>query len=202
MQYRYVHAHADISFIIFHSPQKGGGGGGFDRIPVTLFATGLLYRKCTVALCPVWNSNSHAAFIHAQLHINLNTYPQYNDNGYNIYLSLRQEYPSPCELSAETVTLVGQRVKGITLGVQIVKRKEWFERLGYDHPLYPIIAMCLQDNPHKRWEMEKVRKEMNTLKMSNKPPSKLVDLLKENEVLKANNLWLTDTYEEGFTKVG
>ena len=50
--------------------------------------------------------------------------------------------------------------------------------------------------------MDKVRKEMNTLKMSNKPPSKLVDLLKENEVLKANNLRLTDTYEEGFTKVG
>ena len=118
------------------------------------------------------------------------------------YLSLRQEYPIPCELSAETVTLVKGRVKGITHGVQIVKRKEWFERLGYDHPLYPIIAMCLQDKPHERWEMDKVRKEMNTLQMSNKPTPKFVDLLKEIEVLRENNLRLTDTYEEGFTKVG
>ena len=102
-------------------------------------------------------------------------------------------------MSAETVKLVELQVKGITHGVQIVKRKEWFERLGYNHPLYPIIAMCLQDKPHERWEMDKVRKEINTLKISNKPPSKLIDLLKENEVLKASNLQLT---EESFTKVG
>ena len=101
-------------------------------------------------------------------------------------------------MSAETVKLVELQVKGITHGVQIVKRKEWFERLGYDHPLYPIIAMCLQDKPHERWEMEKVRKEINTLQISNKPPSKLIDLLKEIEVLKAK-LQLT---VEGFTKVG
>ena len=50
--------------------------------------------------------------------------------------------------------------------------------------------------------MDKVRKEMNTLQMSNKPTSKFIDLLKEIEVLRENNLRLTDTYEEGFTKVG
>ena len=107
-------------------------------------------------------------------------------------------------MSADTVKLVDQKVKEITHGVQIVKRKEWFERLGYDHPLYPIIAMCLQDNPHERWEMDKVRKEMNTLQMSNKPPSKLIDLLKENEVLRDDNLRLTEEDKVGslyFSKV-
>ena len=89
----------------------------------------------------------------------------------------------------ETIKLVGRQVKGITHGVQIVKRKEWFEKLGYDHPLYQVISMCLQDKPEHRWEMDKVRKEIN--KISNKPPPKLVDLLKEIEVSR-----------EDITKVG
>ena len=98
----------------------------------------------------------------------------------NFVLFIHQVYPSPRELSEETIKLVGHRVKGITHGVQIVKRREWFERLGYDHPLYPVIAMCLQDKPENRWEMDKIRKEMGDV--SNKPPPKLINLLKENEV--------------------
>ena len=102
-------------------------------------------------------------------------------------------------MSADTVKLVDQKVKEITHGVQIVKRKEWFERLGYDHPLYPIIAMCLQDNPHERWELEEVRTEMN--EMSSKPPPKLIDVLRQNEVLREEILQLTDKTREDVTKV-
>ena len=102
-------------------------------------------------------------------------------------------------MSAETVTLVGQQVKGITHGVQIVKRKEWFEKLGYDHPLYQVIAMCLQETPLKRWEMDKVRTEMN--KLSSKPPPKLIDLLRQNEVLREDMLRLTDKTRDDVTKV-
>ena len=106
--------------------------------------------------------------------------------GYYFVLSIHQVYPSPRELSEETIKLVGHRVKGITHDVQIVKRKEWFDRLGYDHPLYQVIAMCLRDKLENRWEMDKIRKEMSEI--SNKPPRKLINLLKENEVYKREDV--------------
>ena len=102
-------------------------------------------------------------------------------------------------MSKESVKLVGKQVKGIIHGVEIVKRREWFDRLGYDHPLYPIIAACLQDKPHERWEMDDVRTEIN--EMCSKPPPKLIDVLRQNEVLREDILQLTDKTREDVTKV-
>ena len=49
--------------------------------------------------------------------------------------------------------------------------------------------MCLQDKPEEKWEMDKVRKEIN--KISNKPLPKRFHFLKEIEVSR-----------EDLTKVG
>ena len=47
--------------------------------------------------------------------------------------------------------------------------------------------------------MDKVRTEMNEL--SSKPPPKLIDLLRQNEVLREDMLRLTDKTRDDVTKV-
>ena len=34
--------------------------------------------------------------------------------------------------------------------VQIYRRKHWIEKMGVDHPLHPLVMMCLQDRPELR----------------------------------------------------
>ena len=34
--------------------------------------------------------------------------------------------------------------------VQIFKRKHWIDKMGVDHPLYPLVMQCLQDCPDQR----------------------------------------------------
>ena len=65
-------------------------------------------------------------------------------------------------------------------GLQFQKRRQWFEKLGPQHPLYQICVICLQDQPEKRWEMSQIREELSKISKTSDLP-KLMDLLRENE---------------------
>ena len=54
-----------------------------------------------------------------------------------------QEFPDPYEVPL-TENVVRQK------RVQISKRQYWIDKMGEDHPLYPIVIQCLQDLPEAR----------------------------------------------------
>ena len=79
----------------------------------------------------------------------LNPTPQY-DTKLDVFsfgvLSLytaNQEFPSVHEPEM-TITIIQYRE------VQIFKRKHWIDKMGVDHPLYPLVMQCLQDRPNQR----------------------------------------------------
>ena len=68
----------------------------------------------------------------------------------------------------------------ILKGIQLFKRREWFEQLGSSHPLYQISVTCLQDEPEPRWEMSRIIDELREIsKKHSKDFPKVMDLLKE-----------------------
>ena len=79
----------------------------------------------------------------------LNPTPQY-DTKLDVFsfgvLSLytaNQEFPSVHEPEM-TIAIIQYRE------VQIFKRKHWIDKMGVDHPLYPLVMQCLQDRPDQR----------------------------------------------------
>ena len=67
-------------------------------------------------------------------------------------------------------------------GIQFQKRRQWFEQLGSEHPLYQITVICLQDEPRPRWEMSQIRENLGEIsKKHSKDFPKVMDLFREIE---------------------
>ena len=67
-------------------------------------------------------------------------------------------------------------------GMQFQKRRQWFEQLGSEHPLYEISVICLQDEPGPRWEMSRIRENLSEIsKKHSKVLPKVMDLFREIE---------------------
>ena len=54
-----------------------------------------------------------------------------------------QEFPTVHEHQLTAAVVTKQEV-------QIYRRKHWIEKMGVDHPLHPLVMMCLQDRPELR----------------------------------------------------
>ena len=81
-------------------------------------------------------------------------------------------------------TLLLQRREGgdAMEGIQFQKRRQWFEQLGSEHPLYEISVICLQDEPGPRWEMSRIRENLGEIsKKHSKDFPKVMDLFREIE---------------------
>ena len=67
-------------------------------------------------------------------------------------------------------------------GMQFQKRRQWFEQLGSEHPLYEISVICLEDIPELRWGMDKIIDELRRIsKNHSEDLPNLIDLIKENK---------------------
>ena len=79
-------------------------------------------------------------------------------------------------------TLLLQRREGgeAMEGIQFQKRRQWFEQFGFEHPLYQIRVICLQDEPDPRWEVSRIRENLSEIskKKHSKDIPKVIDLLR------------------------
>ena len=70
-----------------------------------------------------------------------------------LYLLL-EVYPAP-DVHVH-LTGKGQRL----LDREILKRKQWLDKLGEDHPLYKLVRDCLKDEPDERPSMANISRQL------------------------------------------
>ena len=73
-----------------------------------------------------------------------------------LYLLL-EVYPAPLYLTAKGLLNLGQLEDN---NLEILRRKQWLDKLGEDHPLYKLVKDCLKDEPEERPTMAKISRQL------------------------------------------